>query len=75
MRFTRVPFGNKSSSFLLNATKSYHLDSFPASEVVNELKENLYLDDWLSGADNVSEGKAKFIEACSIFAKAGITLT
>lgn len=75
MRFLRVPFGNKSSPFLLNATIKHHLQQFSNSEVVQELKENLYVDDWLSGADSIEEGKAKFIEACSIFAKAGMTLT
>ncbi|KAK3878755.1 hypothetical protein Pcinc_016567 [Petrolisthes cinctipes] len=75
MRFLRVPFGNKSSPFLLNATIKHHLQFFSHSEVVQELKENLYVDDWLSGADSIEEGKVKFTEACSILAKAGMTLT
>ncbi|XP_037775537.1 uncharacterized protein LOC119572501 [Penaeus monodon] len=49
MRFVRVPFGNTCSPFLLNATIKYHLQSFPNTEVIEELKENLYVDDWLSG--------------------------
>ncbi|KAK3889709.1 hypothetical protein Pcinc_006275 [Petrolisthes cinctipes] len=75
MRFLRVPFGNKSSPFLLNAIIKHHLQFFSHSEVVQELKENLYVDDWLSGADSIEEGKVKFTEACSILAKAGMTLT
>ncbi|XP_066961192.1 uncharacterized protein [Macrobrachium rosenbergii] len=45
MRFVCVPFGNKSSPFLLNATVKHHLKSYPNSEVVDELNCNLYVDD------------------------------
>lgn len=55
MRFDRVIFGNACSPFLLNATIKYHLNSFPTSRVVSELTENLYVDDWLSGADTEEE--------------------
>ena len=75
MRFTRVPFGNKSSPFLLNATIKHHLNFCPQSEVVEELKENLYVDDWLTGAESINEGHAKFTEASFILSKAGMTLS
>lgn len=75
MRFTRVPFGNKSSPFLLNATIKHHLDLCRQSEVVDELRENLYVDDWLTGADSITEGQAKFTEASSVLSKAGMTLS
>jgi len=75
MRFVRVPFGNKSSPFLLNATIKHHLESYPNSEVVEELRENLYVDDWLSGADSADEGCAKFNEARTILAEAGMSLS
>ena len=55
MRFCRVTFGVKSSPFLLNATIRHHLGKFGQSRVVEELLENLYVDDWLSGADSESE--------------------
>ena len=55
MKFLRVPFGNTSSPFLLNATIKYHLSKFTDSKAVNELKTNLFVDDFLSGADITSE--------------------
>ena len=75
MRFARVPFGNKSSPFLLNATVKHHLKSFPTSEVVAELQDNLYVDDWLSGADSAEEAFSKFNEACSVLSKASLSLS
>ena len=54
-----VPFGNKSSLFLSNATNATiqnHLASFPSIPVVQELKENFYVHDWISGADSDLEG-------------------
>ena len=74
MRFTRVPFGNKSSPFLLNATIKHHLSSYPDSFAVEELKENLYVDDWLSGADSDAEVCDLFETGSSIMAEAGMTL-
>ena len=74
MRFVRVPFGNKSSPFLLNATIKHHLKEYPPSEVVEELNSNLYVDDWLSGADSVHEASMKFDEASQIIKAAGMSL-
>ena len=75
MRFVRVPFGNTSSPFLLNATLKHHLNSYPVSVTVQELQENLYVDDWLSGADTVEEASKMFNEAQSILLDAGMTLS
>ena len=75
MRFVRVPFGNTSSPFLLNATIKHHLNSYPDSVTVTELKENLYIDDWLSGADTVEDACKMFSEAQSILSEAGMTLS
>ncbi|XP_066975359.1 uncharacterized protein [Macrobrachium rosenbergii] len=75
MRFVRVPFGNTSRPFLLNATIKHHLDSYNNSVTVQELKENLYVDDWLSGVDTVEENSRMFSEAQSILLDAGMTLS
>ena len=39
------------------------------------IADNLYVDDWLSGADNAEEAFAKFNEARSVLAKASISLS
>lgn len=75
MRFVRVPFGNTSSPFLLNATIQHHLNLYPDSVTVKELKENLYVDDWLSGAYTVEEASLMLNEAQNILSDAGMTLS
>ena len=75
MRCVRVPFGNQSSPFLLNATIKHHLKCFPDSEVVAELHDNLYVDDWISGADSAEEAFAKFNEARPSLAKVSMSLS
>lgn len=75
MRFVRVPFGNKSSPFLLNATVKHHLSKFQPTRVVNELYENMYVDDWLSGCDDDSEGCDMLKEAVEIMHQAAMPLT
>ena len=74
MRFRRVPFGNCSSPFLLNATVQSHLASFPASRVVEELQENMYVDDFLSGADSIDECCDMVQESSDIMSKASMNL-
>ena len=75
MRFTRVPFGNKSSPFLLNATIKHHLETYPKTKVVTELLDNLYVDDWLTGADSDAEGCYMIQEADVIMKKAGMSFS
>ena len=74
MRFTRVPFGNKASPFLLNATLQFHLDSIPQNRLVLEMKDNLYVDDLLSGNDNDSDASDDLKHAQSILSEAGMKL-
>lgn len=77
MRILRVPFGNKSSPFLLNATIKCHLEQFEIEEtpVVQELKENLYVDDWLTGANSELEAKNNVAMATEIMEQANMQLT
>ena len=75
MRFVRVPFGNKSSPFLLNATgQQHHLTEFAPSRVVDALSENTYVDDWLSGCDDHSEACGMLNEANVIMDQAEMSL-
>jgi hypothetical protein len=75
MRFARVAFGVNCSPFLLNATIKYHLGKQQNSKVVQELRENLYMDDWLSGSSETSEAAEMYKEAKRIMAEAGMDLT
>ena len=74
MRFLHVQFGNKSSPFLLNATIKHHWNTFQETPVILELQENVYVDDWLSGADFEKEACDLFFEAKGIMAKASMPL-
>ena len=73
-RFTRVPFGNSSSPFLLNATIKWHLSTFPDSPTLRELKKNLFVDNLLTGADTVEEAEMMYKEACEILKSGGFEL-
>ena len=74
MRCVRLPFGNKSSPFLLNATIKHHLSQCPHSRVIEVLSENMYVDDWLSGCDDDADGCAMLREADDAMGQAGMSL-
>lgn len=75
-RFTRVVFGVSSSPFLLNATVKYHLESFRGTNktVVEKLLKSTYVDDIISGADNIDEAFELYTQAKEIFRKGGFNL-
>lgn len=75
MRLARVPFGNRSSPFILNAVIKHHLQKFESSPVVEELNQDLYVDDWLSGADDDGEASLKVEEASAIMSQCSMNLT
>ncbi|XP_043213202.1 uncharacterized protein LOC122377334, partial [Amphibalanus amphitrite] len=68
MRFMRVTFGVRSSSFLLAATIRHHLTQYPSSPLISDLSENFYVDDYLSGADTESDACSKLKEAQTVMA-------
>ena len=75
MRFTRVTFGNSASPFLLNATIKLHLSKFEEDKTIRELKQNLYVDDWLSGADDEKELMEMMVKAEQVLKEASFPLT
>ena len=75
MRIVRVPFGCCSSPFILNAVIQHHLDKFESTRVIEELQENLYVHDWLTGAEDELEAKAMIKEASQVMTQASMFLT
>ena len=75
MRINIVAFGNASSPFLLNATIKHHLAKFDKSRTVSELQTNLYVDDWLTGADTEQELTEMMLEAQDIMIKGSFPLS
>ena len=75
MRFTRIPFGNTCSPFSLNAVVRFHLSSFPDDEVVQDLRDNMYVDNYIGGADSEEMALEKYKSASQILASAGLTLS
>lgn len=76
-KWTRVPFGLTCSPFILRAVILKHLklyeDRFP--ETVAQLRLQLYVDDWLGGADTLEEAVQRIKEAQIIFDDAKMELT
>ena len=58
MRFCRLVFGLRPSPSIQAATLTHHLDAHRDSraELVELIKKSLYVDELLTGADNVQEG-------------------
>ena len=61
--------------FLLIAVILYHLKQQPPSRAVEELRENLYVDDFLSGADDEDDASALLRGSTEVLASAGMVLT
>ena len=75
MRFERVTFGLGCSPFLLNATIQHHLSQYEQSPLIREMRDNFYVDDWLSGSDSEMEAKEMLGEASSVMKAAGMELS
>jgi len=72
-RFKRVPFGVVSSPFLLSATVEHHLDSYQ-SKNANKVKDDIYMDNVVTGTDSVEEAKELYSEVKVVFSDAQMNL-
>ncbi|VDL78098.1 unnamed protein product [Nippostrongylus brasiliensis] len=67
-RFTRVTFGLNSSPFLLAATIDFHLDNVISDiNMAAQIKENLYVDNLIIGAEASEEALNKYHTVKNIF--------
>ncbi|XP_065886666.1 uncharacterized protein [Dysidea avara] len=64
-RFAVVPFGSCSSPFMLAAVLNLHLNNTP-SPIADDMKENLYVDNILSGCDTEEEVVQYYTQARTI---------
>ncbi|MCG8078471.1 MAG: hypothetical protein JAY75_19800, partial [Candidatus Thiodiazotropha taylori] len=72
-RFCRVPFGLISSPFLLGATIESHLDSYE-NEIATKLKTDIYVDNLITGTNDVEQAIHLYRSAKSIFKDASMNL-
>ena len=64
-RFKSVLFGSTSSPFMLNATLRCHLKNYDRP-VAQDIKDNIYVDNIISGCDQETESLLYYNEARSI---------
>ncbi|KAH7712564.1 Pao retrotransposon peptidase family protein [Aphelenchoides avenae] len=72
-RFNRVPFGLKSSPYLLAGVIKMHLED-EGTPLALEMLQNCYVDNVLLMADTVDEALEKYRDSKAIFAKIQMTL-
>ena len=72
-RFNSVPFGIISSPFLLAATLDHHLKSYRNS-VAETIRDNIYVDNVVTGTTTVTEAVNFYIKAKQIFKGASMNL-
>lgn len=72
-RFCRVPFGVISSPFLLGATIEFHLESYN-TDLANKLKNNIYMDNLITGTQDVSEAINLYKYSKKMFKEASMNL-
>ena len=73
LRFTRVPFGVLSSSFLLGATILYHLKKKEA-EVAKKIERDIYMVNVITGENSTKKAVTFYHEAKLIFQNASMNL-
>ena len=71
-RFLRVVFGITSSLFLLNGTVRHHLSKYLEKEsgMVEQIMDDLYVDDLVSGCNEPEEGKTLYERSKAILSEA-----
>ena len=72
-RFCRVPFGVIASPFLLGATVENHLDK-DGSAMATKIKEDIYVDNVITGVDTVADGIDLYQKSKTIFTEASMNL-
>ena len=75
-RMTRVLFGLNCSPYLLAATLQYHCSKYLLEypDTARSLLSEMYVDDWISGADSVEKAYQKYQEGSKILSEGGFTL-
>ena len=68
-----MPFGIISSPFLLAATINFHLQQSDLP-LVRKVKENIYVNNVITGVDTLSDAKDLYTEAKSLFSAASMNL-
>lgn len=69
-------FGITSSPFLLNGTIRHHLDKYAHNEheVAQQMKNDLYVDDLVSGCNKSEAGRVLYDKRKAILSEAGLDL-
>ena len=76
LQFTRVVFGVSSSPFLLNATVKHHIKQYREDDhsFVEAVLNSIYVDDLISGGENVDNAFKLYEDSRSRLAKANFNL-
>ena len=72
-RFKTVLFGSTSSPFMLHATLHHHLENY-TSPVAKDMKNNMYVDNVISGRDHETDILHYYQESRSIMSAANFNL-
>ncbi|XP_056016952.1 uncharacterized protein LOC125656535 [Ostrea edulis] len=72
-RFCRVPFGVISSPFLLAATIDHHLSMYN-SETAENIRNNIYVDNVITGVDTVTDAEVLYKDSKEIFSAMSMNL-
>ncbi|XP_070546929.1 uncharacterized protein [Ptychodera flava] len=73
-RFKTVLFGAVCSPFILNAVVKTHLESNNNTPIAADLKDNIYVDNVISGVNNTTEATKYYTDANSLMKSAGFNL-